>query len=318
MRREQTDAERRMWSILRNGRLGGHKFRRQLPVCGYIVDFYCIESRVVVELDGGQHSEPSQKKYDDKRTCTLKEGGITVLRFWDHVVLKETDTVARAIYGCLQNSKEPSPQPSPGVPGEGAGGAPPTGAIMRLILAIAIVVFALAAPAQDKAPPSAKDVKPSPAAAAEDPPKKELDPAHMKTLAEALGAKPGETKGKVHTITLPRTDLGASTLEFGDIPVEAGLQSTFHVWRCTCGKYYIIGQFCVIDYESNDVIDALRANNRLYIASVAPMLLQERPRLLLIRFQGEGDIDTIAKNLKEALRWIGDARTKPNPIKKDE
>jgi hypothetical protein len=164
------------------------------------------------------------------------------------------------------------------------------------------------------APLAIGDEKP---AVTDEPPKK-LEPAHMKTLAEALGAKPGQTTGKVHTITLPRTDLDATNLEFGEIPVEAGLASTFHVWRCTCGKYYVIGQFCVVDYESNDVIDALRANNMFYIASVAPMLLQERPKLLLIRFQGEGDIDAIAKNLKEATRWIGESRTKPNPIKKDE
>ena len=65
------------------------------------------------------------------------------------------------------------------------------------------------------------------------------------------------------------------------------------------------------------VIDALRANNTFSIASVAPMLLQERPKVLLIRFQGEGEIDAIAKNLKEAVRWIGEARTKPNPVKND-
>jgi very-short-patch-repair endonuclease len=125
LRHNGTDAERRMWSILRNGRLGGHKFRRQVPVLGYIVDFYCVESRVVVELDGGQHSEPEQKRYDDERTKVLKSAGIAVLRFWDHVVLKETDAVSCTIYNHLETLKEPSPQPSPGVPGEGAGGPRP-------------------------------------------------------------------------------------------------------------------------------------------------------------------------------------------------
>lgn len=153
-------------------------------------------------------------------------------------------------------------------------------------------------------------------AVTDEPPKK-LDPAHMKSLAQALGAKPGQTAGKVHTITLPRTDLDVSNLELGEIPIEAGLASTFHVWRCGCGKYYVLGQFCVIDYESNDVIDALRANNTISVVSISPMLLQERPKILLIRFQGEGDIDAITRNLKEATRWIGEARTKPNPIKNE-
>src|SRR2546421_10098673 len=111
---------------------------------------------------------------------------------------------------------------------------------------------------------------------------KKLEPAHLKALTEAIGAKEGETKGRVHTLSLPRTDLEVNTLELGEVPVEAGLTSTFHIFRCSCGKYYIVGQFCVVDYESNDVIDALRAGN-MTIASVAPMLLQERPRILLIR-----------------------------------
>jgi hypothetical protein len=173
-----------------------------------------------------------------------------------------------------------------------------------LFVAGAVVALATCTPADDKQPVA-------------DEPAKKLDPAHVKALAEAVGAKAGETHGKVHTITLPRADLDVSNLELGEIPIEAGLASTFHVWRCSCGKYYVLGQFCVIDYESNDVIDALRANNTMSVVSIAPMLLQERPKILLIRFQGEGDIDAITKNLKEAMRWMGEARTKPNPVKNE-
>jgi len=152
--------------------------------------------------------------------------------------------------------------------------------------------------------------------AADDDAEKKLDPAHMKSLAEALGAKPGETKGRVHTLTLPREDLDVYTLETGDVPTEAGLASTLRLWRCSCGKYYVLGEFCVADYESNDVIDALRGNGgHVAIVSVSPLLLQEKPRLLMIRFQGEGDIDTLTKTFKEAVRWIGENRTKRNPIK---
>jgi hypothetical protein len=145
-------------------------------------------------------------------------------------------------------------------------------------------------------------------------PLKQLDPAHKKALAESLGAKPGETKGRVHPLTLPRDDLDVYTAEFGEIPPEAGLATTLRLWRCTCGKYYLVGDFCVADYESNDVIDALRAGGHISIASVSPLLLHEKPRLLSIRIQGEGDIDTLTKPLKEALRWMGANRSKKNPI----
>lgn len=147
-------------------------------------------------------------------------------------------------------------------------------------------------------------------------PEKKLDPAHMKSLAQAIGAKPGETKGRVHTLTLPRDDLDVYTLDTGDVPIEAGLASTLRLWRCSCGKYYVVGEFCVVDYESNDVIDALRANgSHVSVVSISPLLLQEKPRLLMIRLQGEGDIDTLTKTFKEAVRWIGENRTKRNPIK---
>ncbi|HEY7117007.1 MAG TPA: DUF559 domain-containing protein, partial [Tepidisphaeraceae bacterium] len=119
MRRESTDAERKLWSLLRNGRLGGYRFRRQTPVQGYIVDFYCIACRLVVELDGGQHSDPAQREYDQERTRALNANKIKVLRFWDCDVLKDPHAVARTIYRELCLAEEPSPQPSPGVPGEG-------------------------------------------------------------------------------------------------------------------------------------------------------------------------------------------------------
>jgi hypothetical protein len=147
-----------------------------------------------------------------------------------------------------------------------------------------------------------------------DPPEKKLDPAHLKALTEAIGAKPGETKGKVHTLTLPRDDLDVVNLDMGEIPTEAGLATTLHVFRCGCGKYYVIGDFCVTDYESNDVIDALRGG-QFQIASVSPVLMQEKPRILSIRFQGEGEIEHVTKTLKEAFRWVGENRTKRNPIK---
>src|SRR2546421_1623438 len=98
MRHESTDAERKLWSTIRNGRLGGFKFRRQVPVAGYVLDFYCIEARLTVELDGGQHNEPKAKAYDGLRTQRLSDLNIGVIRFSDYEMLKDSETVAETIY----------------------------------------------------------------------------------------------------------------------------------------------------------------------------------------------------------------------------
>lgn len=143
---------------------------------------------------------------------------------------------------------------------------------------------------------------------------KKLEPAHIKKFSETLGVK-GEVKGKVYTVSIPRGDLDVRNLVQGDIPVEAGLSTRLYLWRCPCGKYFIVGDFCVVDYESNDVLDALR-KSFFEVASVSPMFLQDRPRIMSIRFQGEGDIDKVAGTIKEALKWMGEERTKPtNPVK---
>jgi adenine-specific DNA-methyltransferase len=119
MRHEPTDAERKLWFILRDRKLGGFKFRRQHPIGGYIVDFYCEEARVGVEADGGQHYDPEGKTYDERRSHVLADRGVKILRFSDYDVLKFPDAVARTI---LHRLEEPSPYPSPGVPGEGIRG----------------------------------------------------------------------------------------------------------------------------------------------------------------------------------------------------
>jgi very-short-patch-repair endonuclease len=122
MRSQSTDSEAKLWSILRSRLLAGYKFRRQYPLAGFIVDFYCIKHRLAVELDGGQHNDMPNKTYDEKRTAKLRELGVKVIRFWDPDVLKHPGSVAAEILRHL-SKKEPSPQPSPGVPGEGVGGA---------------------------------------------------------------------------------------------------------------------------------------------------------------------------------------------------
>ncbi|WP_425293381.1 endonuclease domain-containing protein [Hydrocarboniphaga effusa] len=101
MRSEPTDAESKLWYRLRDRRFFGLKFKRQKPLAGYIVDFICYESRLVIELDGSQHAD-MQRDYDAKRDRALFEQGYRVLRFWNDSVLRDIDAVLEAIrQACL-------------------------------------------------------------------------------------------------------------------------------------------------------------------------------------------------------------------------
>jgi len=93
LRRETTNAEQLLWHLLRNRRFNGFKFRRQHPVGEYVLDFYCHEARLGVELDGGQHNEAGQRRKDEARSSFLAGEGITVIRFWNNDVLRETEGV---------------------------------------------------------------------------------------------------------------------------------------------------------------------------------------------------------------------------------
>ena len=101
-RREQTDAEKTMWRLLRDRQLDGAKFRRQHVIENYIIDFYCHEAKLAIELDGGQHAEPAQQAHDDERTRVLKEQGIHVMRFWNNEVLKNPQGVLLVIGEALE------------------------------------------------------------------------------------------------------------------------------------------------------------------------------------------------------------------------
>jgi very-short-patch-repair endonuclease len=102
LRREQTDAEAKLWSRLRRGQLQGLQFRRQFPIGNFIADFCCPLRRLVIELDGGQHLE--RAGYDTWRTRLISERGYRVIRFWDHEVLLNTDEVINAILLALCES----------------------------------------------------------------------------------------------------------------------------------------------------------------------------------------------------------------------
>jgi len=83
--------------------LGAFKFRRQQPIGSYIVDFICLEQRLIIELDGGQHTD--QVQYDEKRSAWLKERGYRVLRYWNHDVLKATEIVMADILEKVEQGK---------------------------------------------------------------------------------------------------------------------------------------------------------------------------------------------------------------------
>ncbi len=113
LRTRSTDAERKLWNVLRGGQLDGLKFRRQHPIPPYIVDFFCAAAALVIELDGSQHTQES----DRARTRYLQSKGFIVLRFWDNEALTQTEAVAEAIFK-MAASVAPHPNPSPG--GRGA------------------------------------------------------------------------------------------------------------------------------------------------------------------------------------------------------
>jgi len=140
----------------------------------------------------------------------------------------------------------------------------------------------------------------------------ETDEQAWQSIRAALG-KPGDFRDGVLSFAFPRDDLEV-TIQGNDTPAAAGIASEFRFYRCPCGMINVIGQFVVADYEANDVLDALR-EGRVEIASVGPLLLHERPRLMLIRFQGENHHGgKLAKTLRTALSWMGKERMAPQKL----
>ncbi len=108
LRRDATDAERRLWNCLRDRRLGGFKFVRQEPIGPYVADFCCRETRLVVEIDGGQHAD---SKRDRTRDAWLLGRGYRVMRFWNNDVLENSDGVLEAMLELLRTAPHPDPLP---------------------------------------------------------------------------------------------------------------------------------------------------------------------------------------------------------------
>ena len=119
LRKNMTDAEQLLWYCLRRKQLGGFRFRRQHPFDRYVLDFYCCEAKLAVELDGGQHNRSDIQVQDEERTSYLNSHGIRVVRFWNNEIFSNPEGVLRAIYDVLQQG------PCPGCVPLGEGTPPP-------------------------------------------------------------------------------------------------------------------------------------------------------------------------------------------------
>ena len=106
LRSNQTPAESLLWYYLRARRFVGYKFKRQVPLGNYIVDFICYKERLIIEIDGGQHGE--QIEYDLKRTRWLNHQGFRVKRYCNNEVLFDVETVLDDIFYCLKESPSPA------------------------------------------------------------------------------------------------------------------------------------------------------------------------------------------------------------------
>jgi len=122
LRSNATRYEKILWRRLRNRNFANYKFRRQHPVDCYILDFYCCEARLAIELDGGGHNYIGREIYDEARTKFLASQGIVVLRFWNHQLRENLDNVLEAIWFALEQrcGNNPSPQSSPFAKGRGS------------------------------------------------------------------------------------------------------------------------------------------------------------------------------------------------------
>ena len=117
LRRNQTDAERILWFRLRDRRLGGWKFRRQFPIDRFVVDFFCADAHLIVELDGGQHA--AQVAADAQRTKILEAMGYLVLRYWNNDVTQNIDGVVETIATVLERHRSEPPHPTLSPTGRG-------------------------------------------------------------------------------------------------------------------------------------------------------------------------------------------------------
>src|SRR5262245_48358769 len=111
LRKQDTWAEKLMWRWLRDRRFSAYKFRRQHPFGPHVLDFFCVEAFLDIELDGGQHGYPAHQKKDKRRDGWLEARGVKVLRFWNSRLRREKEAILNTIFETLQKR---APHPLPG------------------------------------------------------------------------------------------------------------------------------------------------------------------------------------------------------------
>jgi very-short-patch-repair endonuclease len=111
LRRNMTDTERFVWERVRYRQIGRCKFRRQHPLGPFVVDFACLERKLVLELDGGQHAERAEE--DARRTAWLEERGYRVFRLWNFEAFQDWEATEQRIWELLQEGGDPTPHPNP-------------------------------------------------------------------------------------------------------------------------------------------------------------------------------------------------------------
>ena len=119
LRHDATSAEQVLWECLRGRKVAGRKFRRQHPIGRFVADFFCDDARLIIEVDGTIHQEPTQQERDAARECILRESTLTVLRFTNDDVLDHTDQVVQTIATFLAAHAHEQPAefpPSPSAP----------------------------------------------------------------------------------------------------------------------------------------------------------------------------------------------------------
>lgn len=107
LRSNQTEAEKKLWELVRGKKVNGSKFYRQYSIGPYIVDFYCSKSRLAIELDGSGHLESEAITYDKERDAYFKSSGVKTIRFWNDEVIKTPTTVIQKISQQLSNARSP-------------------------------------------------------------------------------------------------------------------------------------------------------------------------------------------------------------------
>jgi very-short-patch-repair endonuclease len=113
LRKKATEPERILWRHLRNRNFAGYKFRRQHPFDSYVLDFYCPSAKLAIELDGGGHNYRAGQTRDQTRSEFLARHGVFVLRFWNHQVRQELNSVLRAIWFALEERQKIIPHLHP-------------------------------------------------------------------------------------------------------------------------------------------------------------------------------------------------------------